>query len=269
MYPTLNLIIMKKQLLSVLLLAIAGIMAAQKNATNFTCNDCSGVSHELFKDLDAGKIIVLVWVMPCGSCTGPAITAYNIVKSYQAANPDKVRFYLADDLGNTNCSSLGSWCTGNGIEQSSYSLRFTNSKIKMTDYGTSGMPKIVVLAGSNHTVLYNINNTVNATDLKNAINNALVITGTSDNTNTDHSLKISPNPTRESTIISCTLDQPSKVKIELLNADGKLIQTIYSGNLTGGENKMNVNVSNYHSGIYYIKLSTGDKMKSAKFSIVH
>lgn len=260
---------MKKQLLSLLLVAFSSIIMAQTNATNFTCNDCSGVPHELFKVLDSGKIVILVWVMPCGACTGGAITAYNIVKSYQANNPNKVYFYLVDDYANTNCQSLGSWGASNGLDLSSYSYRFSNSAIKMSNYGSAGMPKCVVLAGTDHKIMYNVNNSVSSTDLQKAINTALVLTGTTEDNVTGSALKISPNPVNESAIITCALDQASNVRIELLNADGKLVETVFTGKLNSGENKMNLNVANYHSGIYYITLSAGDKIKSAKFSIVH
>lgn len=260
---------MKKQLFSILLVAFSTMIMAQTNATNFTCNDCLGVSHELFKVLDSGKIVVLVWVMPCGACTGGAITAYNIVKSYQANNPNKVYFYLVDDYANTNCQSLGSWGASNGLDLSSYSYRFSNAAIKMTNYGSAGMPKCVVLAGTDHKVMYNINNSVSSTDLQKAINTALVLTGTTEDNVNGSALKISPNPVNESAILTCTLDQASNVKIELLNADGKLVQTVFAGKLNSGENKMNLNVANYHSGIYYVTLSSGDKIKSTKFSVVH
>ena len=182
---------MKKNLLSILLVAFSTLIMAQKNATNFTCNDCSAVPHELFKDLDSGKVIVLVWVMPCGACTGPAITSYNIVKSYQATNPNKVYFYLSDDLGDTDCLSLASWCVSNGIDASLFSLRFSNAVIKMSNYGSFGMPKIVVLAGSDHKVLYNINNTVNSKDLQNAINTGLSLTATNEQIEAATSITIS------------------------------------------------------------------------------
>lgn len=242
---------------------------AQTNATNFTCNDCSGVSHELFKELETGKVIVLVWVMPCGACTGPAITAYNIVKSFQLSNPNKVYYYMVDDYANTNCQSLGSWCTSNGIEEDTFSLRFSNSKIKMSDYGSDGMPKIVVVAGIDHKIYYNVNNTVNAVNLQKAINTALIITATNDTENNDISIMTSPNPANESTVISCNLEQSFNTKIELLNAEGKLLQSVYSGKLAAGENKMDLNVANYNSGIYYIKLTYGDKVKLSKFTVSH
>lgn len=260
---------MKKQLLSFIIVAFAAMIMAQSNATNFTSNDCSGVPHELFKELDSGKVIVLVWVMPCGACTGPAITAYNIVKDFQKSNPKKVFYYMVDDYANTSCQSLGSWCNSNGILESEYSLRFSNSGIKMANYGFSGMPKIVVLAGTDHKILYNVNNTINSKDFQAAINSALVLTSTSDQNRDGDVLNISPNPANQSTLITCTLDQTTDTKIELLNLEGKLMQSLFSGKLNAGENKIDLNLSTYNSGIYYVRMFYGDKISLAKFTVVH
>lgn len=61
---------MKIHILYIIIVAFSTIIMAQEKATNFTCNDCSGVPHDLFNTLDSGKIVVMVWVMPCGACTG-------------------------------------------------------------------------------------------------------------------------------------------------------------------------------------------------------
>src|SRR5438128_5107173 len=145
---------MKKQLLTILFAAVTATSMAQ-TATDFTADDCGGTSHNLFTELDSGKVIVLVWVMPCGACTGAALTTYNVVESYQSANPNTVYMYLCDDYANTSCSSLNSWGTSAGIAESSSSLRFSDAAINLTDYGSAGMPKIVVVGGTDHTVFYN------------------------------------------------------------------------------------------------------------------
>jgi len=59
---------MKKQILTFtfLILNTFGLIA-QTNATDFTANDCDGVSHHLFSELDNGKVVVIAWVMPCNT----------------------------------------------------------------------------------------------------------------------------------------------------------------------------------------------------------
>ncbi len=147
-----------KKLLLITLFVIAGISlaVAQTTATNFTTDDCDGVSHDLYAELDAEKVVVMAWVMPCGACIGGSLTAYNIAQSYEVLNPGRVVYYLIDDYGNTDCTVLTNWGTTNGIGPD-ISV-FSTSDISMGDYGTPGMPKVVVVGGTDHTIYFNENN---------------------------------------------------------------------------------------------------------------
>ena len=248
---------MKKNLLTLILVAVVSVSMAQ-TATDFTANDCNGTSHNLFTELNAGKVIVLCWVMPCGACTGPALTSYNVVQSYQSGNPNKVYLYLVDDYANTICTGLNSWATGIGVAQQTWSLRFSNAAIDMTDYGSTGMPKIVVI-GPNHTVFYNVNNTVNSTNLQNAINAALSTTGIIENNNAASFLNVLPNPAGSTAEIKFSLIKAADVTLELFNLEGKMVQQIFSGKLNAGENKIPVNLEKLSGGMYLVKFSDGDK----------
>ena len=117
---------MKKTLLTVLVGLIAQCSFSQTTATNFICNDCASTSHTLFAELDAGKVIVLVWAMPCGSCIGPAQSAYSAAESFSSSHPGRVLFYLADDYANTSCSTLSSWATTNNMPNST---KFSNTAL--------------------------------------------------------------------------------------------------------------------------------------------
>src|SRR5258706_1435857 len=162
---------MKKFTLLFFMLLAAGFAGAQSVAKNFNCNDCNSNNHDLFTELDAGKVIVLCWVMPCSLCSGPASSANSIVNSFATSNPGKVKFYLVDDVANTSCSSLNSWGASTGL--TNYTS-FSNSSIKMTDYGITGMPKIVVLSGgSSHLVYFNQSDSLNTVTFNAAIKNAI------------------------------------------------------------------------------------------------
>lgn len=254
---------MKVQLFSILIIAFASTGMAQRTAIDFTASDCNDSMHHLFSKLDSGKVIVLVWVMPCGTCVGPALTTYNVVESYQSAHPNTVYMYLCDDVANTNCASLNSWANENGITKA---IRFSDASIDMRDYGSVGMPKIVVL-GSNYTVWYNVNNTVDATALQNAINKALTPTGISEPISNISSLNATPNPAGNSAEIKFNLAKPSDMRIELFNPEGKMLATIFSGNLTAGENIMSLDVATYGAGTYLVKLSEGDRSDFIKLVV--
>ena len=252
---------MKSFIVYFLLILNSSVVFSQ-TATDFTANDCNGNSHNLFSELNAGKVIVLCWVMPCGACTGPASTSYNIVQSYQATNPNTVYFYMADDYANSACQVVNSWGNSNGIPENAWSIRFSNSTIDMTDYGATGMPKIVVLGGANHTVFYNANNTVNSANLQNAINTALSTTGINESHSIVSDFTVSPNPSNNVTEINFNLLDKSNVKIELYNLEGKLMKNVFEGMVSSGENKIQLDVSGYSAGVYLLNLSAGNKSKS-------
>jgi len=258
-----------KKIILVLVLSISTLVSTAQTATNFTCNDCSGVSHDLFTELDAGKVIVLDWVMPCGSCIGPSLTAYNIVTSYQLSVPGRVFLYMADDYANTTCSSLDSWATSIGVPQNAWSLRFSNPAIRMLDYGSNGMPKIVVLGGPNHTVFYNANNTINSTALQNAITAALSATGINEQNNLFTSLNASPNPANTVSLLKFTILNPADVKIELFNLSGKKLQDVFSERVTPGERTVEINTSKMAAGVYLVKLSGDGENRFVNIVVSH
>ncbi|MEP6796136.1 MAG: T9SS type A sorting domain-containing protein [Saprospiraceae bacterium] len=248
---------MKKQFLILLLSSFAAFGIAQ-TATNFTASDCSGVSHDLFSDLDSGKVVVICWVMPCSACVSGALTTYNIVQSYASTYPGKVIMFLCDDYANTVCSSLNSWADAHGLSRAA---RFSNASINMTDYGDTGMPKIVVLGGADHSVLYNANYTVNASSLQSAIDGALTTTSIHDIGGVVSAFNLFPNPASASTDIKFNLSKDADINIELFNLQGELIHQIYNGRLSAGENNIPINVSAYAAGTYFVKLSEGNKSK--------
>jgi len=254
---------MKKQLLTILLVAFAAIGMAQ-TATNFNCNDCATTPYDLFSELDAGNVIVLCWVMPCGACTGTALTSYNVVQSYQSGYPNTVYMYVCDDYANTSCTSINSWANANGLTNTT---RFSNSSISMLDYGSNGMPKIVVLGGSSHTVFYNVNNTVNSTNLQNAINAALLATSIDEPNSPVSSLNVFPNPSAGGAEIKFNLVKSSDVTLELFNLEGQMLQNIFSGKLSAGDNKVQVNLTNFPAGMYLVKFTEGGKSKFINLTV--
>ena len=145
----------------------------QTTATDFTTNDCNGVNHNLFDSLDAGNVIVISWVMPDIASATYSAPAYNAVHSFSTSHPGRVHFYIADDYANTTCANLINFGNYFNMPNSTF---FSSADISMSDYGTNGMPKVVVLGGDSHTVYYNQNdNQINFNDVQTAIANALIL----------------------------------------------------------------------------------------------
>ena len=190
---------MKTNLLVVVLSALLATGSIAQTATNFNARDCSDVTHDLFSELDAGKVVVLNWVMPCGACVPASLTTFNVVKSYQATNPNTVLYYLVDDLANTSCTSLISWGNSNHINAD---VAFSDASINMLDYGTESMPKVVVMAGGNHHVFMVADAEVDPTQLQDAIIAALATTGVPEAENQLAWVSVSQNPANDRMLLS-------------------------------------------------------------------
>ena len=242
---------MQKILLLIAILVSLSINAIAQNATNFVANDCNGVSHNLFNELDSGKVIVLSWVMPCASCTGPALTAYNIVTYYQTQFPDQVLYYMIDDYANTSCSSLQSWANSKGINGSRYSYFFVDASIKMSDYGADGMPKTIVVGGSSHKVFYNENNSLDPDAMMTAIEIALNSTGI-DPVLSKNKMSLYPNPGEG--VFTFQINSPisKKVDIAVFDISGKKVAEIPS-ELKQGVNNIQLSLAFLADGLYFIK----------------
>ena len=263
---------MKKILFLVSVFLLNGMIAiGQTIATDFTANDCSGTSHHLFAELDAGKIIVISFVMPCGACVGPTISANTTVGSYATSNPGRVLFYLSDDVANTSCASLSSWASSNGMGTPLGIPVFSDLAFKESDYGTIAMPKIVVLAGADHKIIYMENGSLNATNMKNAIDTALLTpTRILQPKSEDHELKISPNPANNNICISYALSFTTFVTLDIYNITGVKVKTIIAEEQYPGQHNTNINLEGTLSnGMYFLKLNAGGSYETAKFNILN
>lgn len=214
---------MKKIITSLALAFAAFNVSAQTTATNFTATDCNSVSHTLFDELNSGKVVVLVWVMPCGMCNSGAKQAYDAAQSFATSNPGQVLYYLVDDLGDASCAQLASFATSNTIGPNNLTI-FSNvgNLIKESDYGGSGMPHVVVMGGNDHQIYFNKLNgqAADQPGITTAINSALTALSVSSVAN-QISFSISPNPVND----KLTISYAKAVKaITLMSINGQIVR---------------------------------------------
>ncbi|MES2589572.1 MAG: T9SS type A sorting domain-containing protein [Bacteroidota bacterium] len=250
-----------------LIISISSYNFSQTTATNFNVDDCHGVNHDLFAELDEGKIIVIAWVMPCGGCISGATAASQTVENYSITHPGKVHFYLADDYGNATCLQIGNWKNNNQLTNA---VPFSDSLIDMGDYGISGMPKVIVLGGTTHTVYYNENNAdITALGIESAINTALASSTNSLKENEDKNLKIYPNPSNNQfELVISDLDLEKTLLVELKDINGKVIQEVFKGQLKSGQKNIQFSTSNLIKGTYLVDYFNGEKRSIQKIITV-
>ena len=82
-------------------------------------------------------------------------------------------------------------------------------------------------------------------------------------------LQVYPNPFKEQTTISFTMDHPATVFLEILDINGKKIKTLASGNMGNGYHKYqwdgtDENNNSVASGIYYCRFITDETIASER-----
>ena len=261
--------IMKKNILNCLLVLFAvNVSFAQTTATDFTANDCNGVPHHLFDELDNGNVIVISWVMPCSPCATYSLPAYSAVQSFSYSHPEKVHFYIADDALSPiygPCSSLPTWGNSNSMPNSTF---FQSSDVNMNGYGVSGMPKVVVLGGLDHHIYFNGNdNKINFVDVQIAIDSALnnFVASTTE-LESNFRLNVFPNPTHEKLTINYHLNKNEEVTFEIVDLLGKKVKSFVVFN-SSGNNTIDLDISELPSANYVLQFHTSEVTESLKFTI--
>ena len=264
-----NKLLTMKRIIFICSLLFLNVEYVISQATDFTTNDCNGVTHNLYDSLDAGNVIVISWVMPCSPCATYSLPAYSAVESFATSHPGRVHFYMADDYANTTCLSLSSWGDNYNMMNSTY---FSTSDVNMNGYGVAGMPKVVVLGGQDHTVFYNKNDAnINFNDVQTAISNALgSFVGTNELSSIDFKITSFPNPTVDFLNISYVVKQNEKILFKIINILGEiiLVENDNSLNIPGVYNKT-INISSLSEGSYFLNVSTSSHSKTLKFVVAY
>jgi len=132
-------------------LALASGLQAQTTALDFTANDCNGVGHTLFSELEAGNAVIIELVMmgcqPCVTAS-QSITA-NVLPN--VSDPSRVKFYSIGFTNSITCTQMNDWAYTNGFTHTV----FAGMSAQTTHFGGMGMPTIAVVGGgSSHGVYY-------------------------------------------------------------------------------------------------------------------
>jgi len=241
---------MKKILtITSLLLAAIANTNAQTTATNWTATDCSSASHTLFTELNSGKIIVMIWVMPCPSCVNGAKAVLSSVQSFATSNPGKVLAYLSDDMGDQSCGDLSTWMTSNSIGTNFTTFSNSGNTIDEANYGGSGMPHVVVMGGTDHKIYYNQKGSAaTSTGITAAINTAIAATSVNSIPG-QVKFSISPNPV--SNKLTLTYSKAIE-KVTITSLNGQVVkEEVY----TNGKMNPVVNVSGIANGAYTVRIT--------------
>jgi len=251
-----------------IIIALLGLVSwygAAQTAVNFSANDCKGEPYDLYTELDNGKVVVVCWIMPCGSCILPAVTTYNVVQSFSESHPDKVVMYLCDDFADSNCATVNAW--GNAHEMSN-TIRFSDASIDMLDYGGYGMPKTVVFGSRDHKIYDTQIYTVDHNQLLAAINLAITESSSVNSAGVDAKLSLTPNPATTSSLLSFYLSEPTELRVGIFASQGNMVQKPQTYHLGAGNHEILLDTQTLKSGFYFIKLQSSSGTETIKLCIL-
>ncbi|MBK8227464.1 MAG: T9SS type A sorting domain-containing protein [Flavobacteriales bacterium] len=233
-----------KKLFSVLTasaFALSGI--AQTTALDFTANDCDGMSHNLFTELEAGDVVIIELVMmgcqPCVTSANSLLT--NVLPN--VSDPSRVKLYSIGFTNAITCTQMNNWKSTNSFSHTV----FAGISAQTTHYGGMGMPTIAVVGGADHTVFYSEVGHSNSDDpVIIAAVNAALNAGVGVNEQAATMVGISPNPARD----LITIAGGAWTNATVLDASGKEV-------LAGALVNQKLDIGMLPDGAYVIRLSNG------------
>jgi len=79
--------------------------------------------------------------------------------------------------------------------------------------------------------------------------------------------KIYPNPAKAITVIPITSNRQQKVRIQLMNLQGKIVNEVYNGEIVAGDKNFFIDASFYASGLYQVRIQTDEYEQVQKLVI--
>ena len=77
-----------------------------------------------------------------------------------------------------------------------------------------------------------------------------------------------PNPFNPVTTLSFKLPMDSQVSIQVYNVQGRLIETLVDYNMQSGYHSITWNADQHSSGMYFVKMISGDHISTQKLLLV-
>jgi Secretion system C-terminal sorting domain len=257
-------------------LLFTGIMlcftSSAQTATDVSITDCHGVTHDLFNDLDAGKIIVIGWTMPCSACAVPLLDVHNAVLNYAISDPGVVEYWMNDDYANTACNTVEGWGTSNGISNAFF---FSTATLNMLDYGSTGMPKVIVVGCANHHVYYNVNDFPTGAGVTVAVDQALAdIAGScllevDELVDSKFNLTCFPNPANDELNMTYVIESKETISLQLIDLNGSILKEAVVKNSNNDLNSYTMDVSDLSEGMYVLKMIGGENSEVIRIQVAH
>jgi len=253
-------------LFTIALMFVCAISKAQTTAMDFNRADCNGNNQHLFAQLDSNHVAVIEFFMNnCNSC----IVAANKMKPmYNALNAQYAGKMHSYSIGYNNtyiCTTIKNWVnTNNPI-----SIPMDSGAAQVAYYGGFGMPTVVVVAGTDHKVLFSTIGftTSDTTAMGIAIRNFFATSAINLPENVTD-FKVFPNPATSNFSVELTVNEATTISFELTNLAGQAVRSTSSEKISAGVYTQNISTSDLAEGMYILKATVNGMTTSRKLSVI-
>ena len=182
--------------------------------------------------------------------------------------PGMVKAYAFPFQNSTSCSYSASWVTNNNLP---LYAPMDSGAVQVAYYGGFGMPTVVLLGGTDHRVLFSTLSfaTGDTTIMRDSILNLFNPSGVNDLANVVTGVKLFPSPAAQEMTVSLQLKQAADIKLEVVDLLGKVVATLYDEKAVAGNMQVKVPTGTYSSGVYFIRMRSGEKTANYKFTVTH
>lgn len=258
---------MKKTILFLVTFIVLIKISEAQPALQIAGNDCDGIPHDLFAELDAGKASVLFFFMDaCGACPPPAQKIQVMMNNIMADYPGMITGYAMPYTNSTTCAATSNWVANYGHLFAPYD----SGAYQVAYYGGFGMPTVVLLGGSgaNKRVMFSTLSflTSDTTIMRDSILALFSTTGIADLPSTVSAFRVYPNPATENVFISVNLKESSNLLIDVADISGKQLAVIMNERQNGLVNKQ-YRIAALPNGNYFIRLQVNGKTAAQKITI--
>jgi hypothetical protein len=266
---------------SIIFVAVNATAQDRAMAKNFTFKDIKGNTVDLFTYLDQGKAVFIdVSATWCGPCWNYHNTRA-MDKAWESNGPkgqpgvsattadDMIQLFIEGDP-KTSTAELSSasrdWTKGTNYPI----INLSSADVSAYEAAGFSIPYYPACAFVCPDRTLTKGKTVDQSTTSQilALRKGCKVTTNIEKPNDNvSSILLYPNPADNVANLSFTLTKGSNVSVEVINATGQVVYNQQLGNISMGEQKVELNVSSLSKGLYFVNLVTGTSKIMAKLSI--
>lgn len=258
-----------RKIIQILFVLCVSVTANAQTAMQISGQDCHGVSHDMFSELDAGKAVVVFFFMPsCTSCPPPAQKIQSMANNIMETHPGMITAYAMPYNNSATCTYTSSWVSTNSVP---LYAPYDSGATQVAYYGGFGMPTVVLLGGKDHRVMFSTLSFTasDTTIMRDSILALLSLTGLKENIDLVSNLELYPSPAVDHVNVNLDLKTNAVLKMELTDMTGKQVAFLSEEKHHAGMVSMQVNTNNISSGNYIFRLTVNGKVLNRKITILH